>query len=246
MTHRFRIRSDFNEAASSYNQHAILQHDVSKHLVRLASTYFKPEDIILDAGCGTGFFSQHTSSYNIIPLDLAYNMCAIAQNNIGAVNADIHALPVRPESMDGIFSSLTLQWSDPFTTALQQLYESLKPNGYLCFSTIGPHSLEELASSFHSIGHPPPLYPFMDQSDIADCLRKASFRISEQQTQDISYPFTSAKNIMQNLKAIGAQYKKPRPLLTRQKLAALEHVYPHENQIYLASWEIYYFIVQKI
>jgi len=93
-------------------KHARLQQDVLRKLLTQAKPLFPANARILDAGSGTGQLAKELAEgYNIVQLDLAYNMCLKSlENGNSAVNGTMESLPFADGSFDVVFSSLALQW----------------------------------------------------------------------------------------------------------------------------------------
>ncbi len=73
------IAHAFGRAAKNYDNMALFQQKSGQYL--FDSLRFIPGNIILDAGCGTGYFSKQWSSAGkqVIALDLSSSMLAIAE-----------------------------------------------------------------------------------------------------------------------------------------------------------------------
>jgi malonyl-CoA O-methyltransferase len=116
MDKKFRIKRDFNQAAYTYDQYAILQRKVADLLFKIAKIKFANNSRILDAGCGTGYFYELVKKYRynwqIHQLDMALNMCKIAKSYASedcyTYCGDMENLPLKNNSADGIFSSLAM------------------------------------------------------------------------------------------------------------------------------------------
>lgn len=60
----------------------------------------KPDDQILDVGCGTGRFLKPFSVANVVGFDLSFNMLRKAKNIAPLVRGDAEHLPFKDESFD--------------------------------------------------------------------------------------------------------------------------------------------------
>ncbi|EDP71377.1 Cyclopropane-fatty-acyl-phospholipid synthase [Flavobacteriales bacterium ALC-1] len=95
----------------------------------------KPEETILDLGCGTGelTYSISKKTLNIIGMDYSPEMIASAKVNFPEIqffvkdaanfNFDIQ--------FDSIFSNATLHWILDYKSCVKSMYHNLKPNGKL-------------------------------------------------------------------------------------------------------------------
>jgi len=133
------VAAAFSKAASSYDAVASFQREVGEQLFSLAPAVTGPK--LLDAGCGTGYFSQRwrQQGKHVTALDLAAGMLAYAEQQQAAhqyLLGDIEQLPLADASMDICFSSLVLQWCSALPQALSELYRVTRPGGVILFATL--------------------------------------------------------------------------------------------------------------
>lgn len=173
--HLNRIKQHFNKAAKHYDDYAILQYETTKELFSLAKPYLK--GLTLDLGCGTGYFQEISQIKDIIQLDLAFNMCQIAvqKNNNYAITANINNLPIKENSLESIFSSLTLQWSENLNLTLKEINHTLKKDHHLAFSIIGDGSLNELKESLAKTPPYPKTHSFITKENLKKALKQEGF-----------------------------------------------------------------------
>ena len=60
-------------------------------------------------------------------------------------------LPIPSNSIDFIFSNLTIQWSLDLNLTIKEFCRVLKPNGLLLFSTLGVDTFYELKTAFKAV-----------------------------------------------------------------------------------------------
>lgn len=147
MSARERVMQNFSRAAAQYDALAQLQHRQSAQLAQLATRHYASEATLLDIGCGTAQFAQHSraqTGWHVIGLDFAYGMCEIARTRAPAIQADAVALPIASASCDGVVSSLCLQWLDALEQGLKEIHRVLKPGGTAILITLGTGTLGEL------------------------------------------------------------------------------------------------------
>jgi malonyl-CoA O-methyltransferase len=108
------ISESFGRAAATYDQHAAFQRQVGHLLLDKM-----PEDltgkVILDLGCGTGYFSEilATRGAKVVVADLSEAMLSATEHrcvvlNVHCENVDADSLPFSDNSFDFVFSSLAL------------------------------------------------------------------------------------------------------------------------------------------
>lgn len=224
-TQKSAIKSSFEKAAHSYDAAAVLQREiVDRMLERLELIRLDPVRI-LDAGSGTGYavplLQQRFPRAQLIELDLAHSMLAVSrQKQLGSgvkklfkqisqqvpaqVCSDIETLPLADNSLDIIWSSLTLQWCNTPDAAFAEFTRVLKPGGLLMFATLGPDTLKELRTAFAGVDGYEHVNRFIDMHDLGDALIKQGFATPVMDMEYITMTYQDAKAVMQDLKGIGA------------------------------------------
>ena len=107
------VAAAFGRAAAHYDRHAAFQRESGERLLRLLDkTSFAQ---VLDAGCGTGYFSRYWQQQGccVTALDLSDAMLSAAEANQAAqryLQGDIENLPLAAESVDLAWSNLAVQW----------------------------------------------------------------------------------------------------------------------------------------
>lgn len=209
------LTRSFNHAAKTYDEVAVLPFEVGKRMLeRLSYTLLKPE-IILDLGCGTGkttrLLKQRYSKAKIIGLDIAEQMLRYHRKQASwfsksrLICADVMQIPLADQSVDLIFSNMLLHWCEDVTTFLQEVQRVLKPEGLFLFSTVGPDTLKELRASWAQVDAESHVHVFKDMHLIGDALLKAHFKDPVIDVENFTLTFTSVKQILQELKAMGVQ-----------------------------------------
>lgn len=117
------------------------------HFERPATTSLIPEvdgARILDAGCGTGWYSAwlHGQGASPVGVDVSEEMLAYAEERVPDarfLRAALDApLPFPSETFDGVVSGLTLGYVRDWTTAMDRFARVLKTGGFLVFSVLHP------------------------------------------------------------------------------------------------------------
>lgn len=226
---RAEVRRAFDRAAASYDAHAVLQREVCDRLFeRLDFIKLTPQRV-LDLGAGTGYGLQYLharyAEADMIALDLAPAMLARARTKFPApswrqqlaarfsstpsarvefVCADMEQLPIQANSLDLIWSSLTLQWANDLEGTLRGCHRTLAPGGLMMFATFGPDTLKELRAAFASVDAAPHVNRFADLHDIGDMLVNAGFANPVMEMDMLTLTYSDLKALMRDLKGIGA------------------------------------------
>ncbi|MDF0605807.1 malonyl-ACP O-methyltransferase BioC [Neisseriaceae bacterium TC5R-5] len=223
-TDKTHVRASFEKAATSYDAAAVLQREVCDRMAeRLPYIKFQPT-VILDAGSGTGYgatkLRQQYPQAQVIELDLAQAMLQTSRAKQSSgdsllkklfkpsspwqVVGDVERLPLADHSVDMIWSSLTIQWLNLPDTVFAEFLRVLKPAGMLMFSTLGPDTLHELRTAFAGVDNAIHVNQFIDMHDLGDALLRGGFAEPVMDMEKIVLTYQHARDVMADLKAIGA------------------------------------------
>ncbi|PPI88737.1 malonyl-[acyl-carrier protein] O-methyltransferase BioC [Candidatus Pantoea edessiphila] len=235
----------FDRAAINYNNYAVLQRLSGDILLKIAPSFFSGR-LLLDAGCGTGWYSNiwRERGKFVIALDLSIEMLKQAQKNNSAnyyIVGDIDYLPISNSSLDIIWSNLVVQWSSDLGRVLNQFNKTLKPNGYLLFSTLSEGSLKELHCAWSYIDNYYHVNEFLSKEEIFKICREKRLTCK---SQVIIMHFPNALSAMRSLKGVGATHihKKCRNsgILLRKNLNLLETYWPRDKHGFRLSYHLIY------
>lgn len=229
------VRSAFNQAANSYNQHASLQQEVARRLDQKLEVCSIQPQVVLDLGAGTGLLSEQLSqrfaNTQLICLDFAqaslknnpseYKLCANAQQ-----------LPLADNSVDLITSSLMMQWCDDLAQLFSECFRVLKDDGLILFSTFGPDTLKELKKSWAVVDNEPHVNDFIDMHDIGDQLMQNGFQSPVMEMEMLTLTYEKVIDLLKDLKFIGAQSvpKRTKALTGKDKFKQMIEMYEHYRQ----------------
>jgi len=210
---KHRIQQHFDAKALRYESSAVLQHNVCDEMLqRLDLTSLKPQ-VILDAGCGTGWGTQGLlkkyKQARIISLDLSPAMLKQTKSKgswlrkPALICADAESMPLADESVDLVFSSLMLQWCD-YRKVFAEFKRILRPQGLLMFSTFGPDTLKELKQSWAQVDNHPHVNDFTDMHDLGDELIHTGLAEPVMDMDLHALTYKDVVSVMTDLKAIGA------------------------------------------
>jgi len=218
----------FGRAAARYDEHAVLQREVTARLdERLGLISIAPARV-LDAGCGTGLglrmLKARYPKSEVVGLDLALPMLQVARQHDADPGlssfirrllpggtprplhlcADIERLPFRASSLDLIWSSLALQWVGDAEKTFRELHRAIAPKGLLLFATFGPDTLKELRQAFAEVDGGAHVSTFVDMHDIGDMLVHAGFQHPVMEMEMLTLTYADLKPLLRDLKGIGA------------------------------------------
>ncbi len=246
----------FSQAAKKYDEFAHLQKYVAQKLFEKKESY---TGIILDLGCGTGWFAERVnknkSNARVLGIDLSLGMLQTASNkkNYDArwVCADMEKLPISSHSVDCIYSSLSLQWVNYPKSTFSEMFRVLKPKGKIFIATLGPKSLYELREAWEKIDKLNHVNQFFEYEHICDQLTETGFDLLKGEQEQVVLSYGSVIDLMRELKTIGANSlnsERVKGLTTPKKLNDLIKNYEQfrlETDLVPATYEVYYFCGQK-
>lgn len=174
------LRTIFNNSASSYDDTAVVPHEIGVRLVEQLQYLTMKPLMILDLGCGTGALSVYLKKKYpkamIVGLDFALGMLKQARSKQNVIKkwslvcADMNHIPFASESFDLIIANQVIGFSQDMSHLFRELNRVLKVNGCLMFSTLGPDSLKEIQHLM-----PEEKTRFLDMHLVGDALLKEQF-----------------------------------------------------------------------
>ncbi|WP_034943615.1 malonyl-ACP O-methyltransferase BioC [Erwinia oleae] len=241
------VAQAFGRAATHYNQFAELQRMSGEALKAFALRHSGLA--VLDAGCGTGWFSRQwrEAGNRVTALDLSPVMLQQAetqQTAHGYRQGDIEALPFGEAEFDLCWSNLAVQWCADLRQALHEMRRVTRPDGQVLFSTLAAGSLSELSFAWQHLAMPAPVNRFLTADTIAEAGKDLPLTLHPQ-TMTLAFP--DVLSALRSLKGIGATHlhQGRRALLTRQHLIRLEQVWPRDARGCLLSYQLIYGVIER-
>lgn len=223
------VARHFSRAAAHYQRFNSLQSQVAESLLsRLQSA-----PCILDLGCGPGSNSQRIAGQcdSYLALDLSPQMLHQALlNDVPGLylQGDAEQLPLADNSVDGVFSSLAVQWCNSIPALLSELQRVVKPGGQIVISTILANSMQPLMKCLQQIDGVPRQNPQLTldewRSLINNTPQLQTITLHEQQFSVFSPDVTQ---VLQGIKGVGASYRvnSAGKSFQRRTLQQLQHLY---------------------
>ena len=214
------MRSDFADAAESYDSAAALAREVGARMAaRLDLVKISPQRFA-DIGCATGdgIRELHTRYAKALPVavDFALPMLRAVrrrssrlQRLIGRaprlINADVRALPLAANTLGMVWSNLMLHWLDDPLPALREVNRVLEVGGLLSFATLGPDTLKELRDAGERVGVRPPVRRFLDMHDLGDMLVAAGFGDPVMDMEMITLTYATPRSFLADQRHLGVR-----------------------------------------
>jgi malonyl-CoA O-methyltransferase len=212
-----RIAQQFSRAANTYNSAADVQLDIAfDALANLPSHYQSG----LDIGCGTGRISQQLAARcdNLIAMDLAFGMLTYAKQHnlvgdpsISWLQGDADYLPLADHSVDMVFSSMVLQWSDNQQKVMSEIARVMTADSQAMLAIMCDGSFEQLNDSWQFIDSQRHVNNFASAQTWYDAAISQGLQVTMQQKQYVTWHH-GIRPLLSSIKSIGANV-----LLTNQE-----------------------------
>lgn len=233
-----RVRRAFDRVAAGYETRAVLQRTVEAHcLARLDLVRLAPRSI-LDLGCGPGVAGRallkRYRGAQLTGVDFAPAMLREARRRRRwfspqrFVCADAQALPLAADSVDLVFSNLTVQWCNDPAAVLAEAWRVLRPGGLFMFTSLGPDTLRELRAAWRAVDGATHVSAFIDMHDLGDALGRSGFEQPVLDVERFCLTYPDVRALAADLKAIGAgnvTAGRRRQLTGRAAWSAMEAAY---------------------
>ena len=240
------------KTAKTYVQHAVVQREITQRLCqRLDYIKHQPAtllDLSLHPQESEQLLRQRFPKLRYIAA--TPHLQALQQRKRRLFNKPVSVvmpsgvLPFSENSVDFIFMSLTLLWTNDWAELLADCYRVLKPTGLLLFTTLGPDTLKEFRQAFSGIDSAEHVHPFVDMHDIGDVLLKAGFENPVMDLEHIQFRYATLAQLTDDLRFTAAHnlsVRRRRGLLTpRQWQHVRENYIKQQPDGFMASFEFVY------
>lgn len=241
------IAAAFGRAAGHYDQFAGLQRQSGEQLLALLARA-RPATV-LDAGCGTGWFSRvwRQRGARVLALDLSPQMLESAARQHSAdqyLNGDIEQLPLDDGQVDLVWSNLAVQWCSALSGAVSEMCRVTRPGGQVAFSTLLSGSLPELHQAWREVDSYRHGNRFLTREQVIAACGGRSLAAHNVQ---ITLRFPDVLTAMRSLKGIGATHLhegRPATTLTRGQLTRLALAWPRQQGEYVLSYQLFYGVIR--
>jgi malonyl-CoA O-methyltransferase len=249
-----RLQRNFGHAAAAYDARAEFQHVQTRRVLDAAVMLLPERARIADIGCGTGYFAaaakQARPEWNMIGIDIAPGMCAVAATRCAAIAGDAARLPLADASVDAAVSSLCYQWVEDHDAAFAELARVLRPGGRAILASLGEETLRELRASAASADASLALLPLRTLSETRARMERQGFIVSlaDSRLDRRYYPSVSA--LLDSMRAIGAGHNftasAPQRLSPKRWQALLrEYERLRTPEGIPATWEQHFFVLHR-
>lgn len=245
------VAAQFGTAVTSYTQHARLQRHAAHQLLALLPEY---QSLLVDLGTGPLWYKAllQQRCRQLLALDLSWPMLAQAKaQGVDAVQADASQLPFQHGSLDGLYSSLMLQWCPKPELVLQQVAQALKPGAVAVLSTLLQGTLAELEHAWAGLDpyrHTNEFLPLAYFSALQPGFRDSGIEL-ELVAELVQLPYPDVRALARELKGLGANTvlgQKRQGLTGKGFWQQLELQYPRPQGLLLASYQLLYIRMRRL
>lgn len=208
------IKRRFNRAASTCENHDVLQREVQQELLQRLDFYLEKPEVVVDIGAGTGqgtaLLKKRYPKATVIALDLSLAMLRASHKHrsrwrpFRCVAGNAAALPLPDRSADVLHANLCFQWSDKLFDLFKELNRVLKPGGFLVFSAFGPDTLKELRAAWAAADDQPHVGQFLDMHDMGDRMLHAGIHNPVLDISRYTLTYDTPHGLFQDLQGLGA------------------------------------------
>lgn len=204
-----KVAESFSKAAPHYDSVAGLQRDIADKLEFMVNPK-TGRGVWLDLGSGTGYKQPwlHSHSDYYIGLDLAMGMLNYSRSQGLGENAlvcgDAESLPIASNIIDGIFSSLAIQWCSDFERLLEEISRVLKPGGVAYIATLGKETLHEMKSSWAQVDNYVHVNTFVGESELLASVDRSSLVLGSNYRESRVLEYGTLRQLTHELKTLGA------------------------------------------
>lgn len=273
---KVKIARSFSRAAINYDSVAHLQREVGATLLAAlrteAARFSGPKPLqlpsatqhigmLVDLGCGTGYFSRHLQSLypqaTYIGVDIAEGMLNYADGRHRSRHQRLHwlctdaeQLPFGMDTIDCFFANLSLQWCKNLTAVFAELMRSLTAGGRIGLSTLGPSTLWELRAAWRQVDDFTHVNEFYAVDYWVAAIESAGFQIRHHSAALKVLEYDRLTELTRELKTLGARNMnedRPQALGGRRQIQRLHQAYEdfRTQGALPATYEVYYWLLRK-
>lgn len=229
-----------NRAARGYRSVAFLKERAVADVCERLDFINRRFEQALDIGSHGGFLAEAIARHR----NLCDKIGALAECDISPAMlrqrpgapflADEDHMPLAPQSLDLIVSTLGLHWVNDVPGFMAQTRLALRPDGLLLVTFLGGRTLQELRTCLaeaetESYGEATArVSPFADAQDGAHLLQRAGFALPVADSDVVTVRYTNLFGLFRDIQAMGesaAFFQKPRRPLTRRIIARAADLY---------------------
>jgi len=157
---KVRTRRYFGTVANRWDRmrEEFFDEEIADAVVR--ASHIKPEGIVVDVGCGTGFLTQRFATQTqgrgkVIGVDLSPSMLQMSKDNLSRLGllgsaefrvGDAEKIPIEDNFADAVVGNMILHHCPRPKKAISEMLRITKPGGRLAFADLEKHNERWLRS----------------------------------------------------------------------------------------------------
>ncbi|MDE2076978.1 MAG: methyltransferase domain-containing protein [Burkholderiales bacterium] len=206
---KHRVEQSFDDAASAYDRHAVIQRVAARHLADRIQTRWPHLNRIVEIGCGTGNLTQWLApAYPVadyLATDLAPGMLEACARRMGSRlrYAQVDGEQAECTGHDLVASSLAFQWFDDPVGAIRRLHAQ---HVRLGIATLVEGTFVEWKAAHARLGLDDGVLPFSSEADFQKLAQDLGATVDFETIQE---PYPQAMDFVRAIKAIGAGTPRP-------------------------------------
>ena len=248
------IRSEFSDAARSYDQYAVVQSYVFDTLTSLIVDN-QPRRI-LDIGCGTGLHTARLAARfpdaEITAIDMSDQMIEVASQQVLAPNIRFEVADAddyRPtDAFDLMIANASLHWLSDLSGAVSRLSQGLVPGGQAVMSLFGPQTFHELRGAISAVLGREILLAsgyFLEGSQI-QAVMADHFPAVDVKQELIRQPYESLSDLLKSIKYTGTRGDGlPGRFWTPKLMREIESAYRARVRHISATYQVFYCVCRR-
>lgn len=263
------MKKKFNKYSESYDMHAIVQNHMATELSKLIKmqTLYNdhPLNDVLEAGCGTGNYSQLIHDIikpNHFTLnDICRNMLSVTKQKLSEttvstldfIEADFETLTI-PRQYNLITANAVFQWFTKLEEVFANIYHGLSEKGILAFSIFIDGTFHEmdnaLKRTYDHLGLPfkSHILNFYTKDDIEKKLTQTNFKKVTLIQKDYTLFYDNALAFLKSLQQIGAssfQENAVKYSIVKKMLTYYDHLYLNIDNKIPATYKVLFCLAVK-
>ena len=258
-----RVADSFSRSATSYDSVAHLQREVGQQLLEMVEPRLACLDenaCFLDLGSGTGYFAGEVATRHpqlkCLGLDFAKGMVEFARTRYPQCMwccGDAELLPLAENSVDALYSNMTVQWCEDLPGLAKEIYRVLKPGAVAVLSTLTTGTLHELSCAWQQVDEEVHVNRFQSAGFWKQVFSDQSFAEVSLVSEVRITHYRNALELAKELKALGAHNVndgRNKKLTGKQRLRAFADAYEPfreaESSLLPATWQVAYLELHKV